>query len=157
MNWRMLGLAAMTSALTFSATAEPLPVQSGEHAAFSRLVTLVRDAEWTIQQTGRELVLTLPKHNDSFDVSTVFDRMPRSRIENVEATAGALRLTLSCDCAVSAFLEKEAYVVIDVAQDPAFLESPAIEPTPVTLLTEAGPELEQIAGDGVHTDLRTDG
>ncbi len=108
------------------ALAEPLPIQSGEHPNFSRLVALVRDAEWSISQSGREVVLSVPSNQNGFDVSGVFERMPKSHIAEVDATADQIKLTLTCDCAVSAFLEKDAYVVIDVSSDPSALRTPPL-------------------------------
>ncbi len=128
MHVRDLVLAGVLSIAPLLTAAEPLPVQSGEHANFSRLVTLVRDAEWSVSQVGREIVLSTPGNQAGFDVSTVFKRMPRSHIAGIETTNDEMRLTLSCDCVVSAFLEKDAYVVIDVSLEPAALSTPALKP-----------------------------
>lgn len=144
--------AAVLIAAPHMALADPLPVQSGEHPDFSRLVTLVRDAEWSISQSGREVVLSVPENQAGFDISTVFARMPKSHIAKIETLGDTMRLTLACDCAVSAFLEKDAYVVIDVSQDPAALSAPPLSSAPNTqespalpVVAEASPLAASIA------------
>lgn len=128
-----LPLILAIAATPFMAIAEPVQVQSGEHAAFSRLVALVRDADWSITQAGRDVTLTVADNANGFDISTVFERMPRSRIDRIETAEREMRLFLNCDCRVSAFLEQDAYVVIDVAEDASVFEVPPITPEPVDI------------------------
>ena len=121
---RLLAVIICATLFPLPATAEPIPVQSGEHAAFSRIVTPLRDAEWSVAQDGRKVTLQYVGVSDTFDISEVFDLIPRDRIQSVQTNAGELTLSLNCDCAVSAVTERGAFVVIDVADDRAALESP---------------------------------
>ena len=107
---------AMACGLPFSAMAAPIAVQSGEHGKFTRLVTpLPSGKEWSITQTGNEITLTIEDHNDGFNTTTVYDLIPRDRISGLVSDANTLTLTLACDCEVAAFLEKDRFVVVDVA------------------------------------------
>ena len=57
-----------------SASAEALNVRSGEHAEFSRLVVQLKGADWSVKQTGREVVLRYTDYYEGFSVTGVFDR-----------------------------------------------------------------------------------
>ncbi len=109
--------------------AEPVFVQSGEHANFTRLVTQRQANDWTVTQSGREVVLTYPGFDQGFDTSRIFDFIPRDRIADVKASANSMTLTLSCDCVIGTFLERDAFVVIDVAATRADLQVPALSPS----------------------------
>jgi len=116
-------LFAATLAPTW-AVAEPIPVRSGEHAAFSRIVTPISGTGWSVTQSGRQVTLSFDGFAKGFDLSTIFDLIPRDRIASATATLSELELNLSCDCAVSAVTERGLYVVIDVANTALALESP---------------------------------
>ena len=113
----------------YSALAEPVPVQSGEHPAFTRLVVLKKGTDWQVTQTGRRVILQFDGYDEGFDTSRIFDFIPRSRIGNVESTSGRLSLSLACDCVVSTFIDQGAFVVIDVAESAGALQTAAISPT----------------------------
>lgn len=117
----LLALIAMLLALP--ALAQTALVTSGEHADFTRLVvTLPEDAEWRFGRTeaGYELVAAaLPGLR--YDLSGIWDRIPRTRLTNVWAdpTTGALQLSLGCACHAFPFEFEPGTIVIDLRNGPA--------------------------------------
>lgn len=109
----------------FQILADPVIVQSGEHANFSRLVAPLQGNNWTARQSGREVVITYTGFGDGFDTEQIYDLIPRDRIADVTASASALTLTIGCDCAVSARTERDLFIVVDVADTKADLETPS--------------------------------
>ncbi|NUH66774.1 hypothetical protein HTT03_15945 [Sulfitobacter sp. S0837] len=113
--------------LPLIASADPFPVQSGEHDGFTRIVTQVPNSDaWDVKQTGRKVTISIKGHQDGFDTSTVFQRIARDRIAAIESRAASLILTLECDCRVSAFPSGSDYAVIDVASPGVALPTPLI-------------------------------
>ena len=106
--------------------AQSIAVQSGEHKDFSRLVVSVDDNNWSIARNGRTVILTYQDFYEGFDTSRVFEFIPRTRVKSVATSPGSLTIDLECDCAVAAFLEQNAYVVIDIATSPEALEAHAV-------------------------------
>lgn len=137
-------LTASLCLLPYLAAAEPVSVRSGEHAAYSRLVALVRDQEWSIRQEGRAVFFQTPDNTEGFDTGTVFDRIPRTRIASIDSSADEMRLTLNCDCVVSAFVDREAYVVIDVANEVAALVSAPVAQASTDSPIPPAPELATV-------------
>jgi len=120
----------------FAALADPVPVQSGEHATFSRIVAPLQDADWTVIRNRSEVIVTYEDLTEGFQIASVFDLIPRDRVQAIRTTSDTLTLTLACDCAVSASIEQESYLVIDVADTSAALEQPENIIQPQSLLTE---------------------
>lgn len=107
-------------ALTFatSSLAEIVTVRSGEHPGFSRLVAKIRPgAVWDVQRNRRSVRVSVSAPGLVFDTRTVFDRIPRKRLEEVVADPreAVLALSLGCDCQVRTFLQEGSYLVIDIA------------------------------------------
>ncbi|AHM03717.1 hypothetical protein roselon_01329 [Roseibacterium elongatum DSM 19469] len=100
------------------AEAQMLPVRSGEHDGFTRLVvTLGPDRSWALEGAARRWQLTVDPAPDGFETGTVFDLIRRDRLAELSAD-GALTLTLACDCTLDAYRFRDRYLVIDIA-DPA--------------------------------------
>ena len=101
------------------ASAETIPVRSGEHGDFTRLVlTVSRDSSWTVQQSGRSAQLVSGKADVRYDVSGVFARIPKTRLSDLSPTAdGNLDLSLACECSVETFRQSGKYLVVDIREN----------------------------------------
>lgn len=114
----LLLLAAGASALW----ADTVKVQAGDHGGFTRLVISAGEkAGWSLGRTidGYELRLTDPQAR--FDLGRIFDKIERRRIADIgpASRAGALGVTLACDCHATAFAMSGGRIVIDIADGPA--------------------------------------
>ncbi len=129
-----------------SAEAAVVTVKSGEHPDFSRLVLfLPRGADWQLEEAERAVTISLPDGAPHrFDLSGVFDLIPRDRIADLSQADGhRLRVVLNCACPVTASFEAPRYLILDVG-DPAEVGDPAAPgpvPTPPPA-SGSSPELE---------------
>ena len=100
--------AALAVAGTF-AEAESVRVLSGEHEDFSRIVLLFDERTgWKQTETLGGFEVEFDRKGISLDLSRVFEKIPRDRIDNVEfrANDGILRLDVTCDCVLEIFDEQ---------------------------------------------------
>ncbi|MEL6680030.1 MAG: hypothetical protein AAFQ51_15090, partial [Pseudomonadota bacterium] len=103
-----------------AAAQDQVRVRSGEHATFSRIVLEVPwSASQTVLREGRRVRLTLPDVAGNVPTDTVFRRIPRRRIADVDfdANGRVLSLRLACGCEVDVFGLDDRLLVIDV-RDP---------------------------------------
>lgn len=119
----MTRLAALLLLLASPAVAESARVISGEHADFTRLVVeLPQTADWTVGRTAMGYAFaTSASSQPGYDLSKVWDRIPRTRLQALRADpeTGALQLTLACACHVFPFEYRPGMVVIDIKEGPA--------------------------------------
>ncbi|KIN65933.1 hypothetical protein Z945_980 [Sulfitobacter noctilucae] len=102
-------------AMPMSVAAQQAKILSGEHRGFTRLVApLPIGAEWSISHIDREVKIVLPVPQKGFDISEVFDLIPRARIAKINLLDNGFMLTLGCDCLVAPFVAQERFIVIDV-------------------------------------------
>ncbi|WP_411889593.1 hypothetical protein [Yoonia sp. SDW83-1] len=109
-----------------AATAEPVRVQTGEHAEFTRVVLIIpTGAEWQLGRRDNSYVVRLPG-TDGYETSGFFDLIPQDRIAAVSQNpdAGELRLQLGCTCYAEAFLDRPGVLVIDIRDGTASPGSP---------------------------------
>lgn len=114
-------------ALAGCALTQVVTVRSGEHPGFSRLVlTLPEPAGWDLGRTGDGYGFRARKAAWRYDVSTVFDLIPRDRLAAlwVDPDSGVLRMGLGCDCHVIATPFRPGIVVVDILDGPAPADSP---------------------------------
>ena len=98
------------------AQAEPILVRSGEHAGFSRLVIEFPERPaWSLRTSDGRVEIALAPGDRSFDLSQVFQRIPRSRIREVLPSDTGLALVLGCACRVTAFEARRSALAVDVA------------------------------------------
>lgn len=91
-------------------------VRSGEHANFTRLVLPISSEQpWAASQSGRTISLTFPEFKGDFNVSEVFELIPRTRVAAVNQSEGAIKITLACDCRAATFLTANKFLVLDIA------------------------------------------
>ena len=99
------------------AVADPIPVRTGEHSSFTRVVLeIAPNMDWALGRTPDGYVLRL-ETDDGFDLSTFFDIIPRARIRSVSQDIGAGELTMdvTCACNARAYVFRDSFLVIDVA------------------------------------------
>lgn len=134
-------LALWFAALALPATAQTVPVRSGAHDGFDRLV---------LDMPGRRSWRVVPRESGAsvifesaglrFDLGAVFDRIGRQRLRAISASGDGVRLDLAfaCDCRIAPFWHAGDMLVIDIADAPADTASaPTARPRPWPL---AGPE-----------------
>jgi hypothetical protein len=102
-----------------SGCAQPatIKLKSGEHDGFTRLVmNLPGGTGWRLETGRSRAKIHFDNENIEFDLSEVFDRIPRSRLKGISAGTApkALILDLQCDCGVSTFIESGSFLVLDL-------------------------------------------
>ena len=121
-----------------AASAETVTFRSGEHADFSRLVAAIPEGTpWEVARRGSGYDVTFGPDVTGFDLSGVFERIPRTRLNAVSASDGVLRLDLGCTCRVEGFLFADDRLVLDIFDGP-----------PETEAANAGSLLPLLAGGG---------
>ena len=109
--------------------AAAVPVRSGEHATFARLVYRDPSGSQVRAMPAADGTVEIDLGTDApeLDLGAIFDRIPRDRIAAVEVTGSILRLTLGCACDVEVGRIPSGHVVIDVVDPTA---GPAATPVP---------------------------
>lgn len=119
----MIRLLATLALLATPAVAETARVISGEHANFTRLVVeLPAEAEWTVGRTPMGYAFASgAEAQPDYDLSRVWQRIPRTRLQalRVDAGTGILQLMLACACHVFPFEYRPGMVVLDIKDGPA--------------------------------------
>lgn len=108
----------LSVALATPAVAETALVRSGEHGTFTRLVIYLPAAQdWTLGRTEAGYSFaTSAEAQPEYDLSRIWDLIPRSRLASVsvDRETGALDLRLGCDCHIFPFETQPGFVVLDV-------------------------------------------
>lgn len=125
-----LGLAAALAAS--AAHAEGGRIRSGEHAGFSRIVMVIDPTtEWSLETAPGRATIFFPGRELAFGTASVFEKIPRSRITDVETAATpegtVVGVDIACDCRVSASFVGATYLALDVADRD--LVRPAMSPS----------------------------
>ncbi|WP_166486210.1 hypothetical protein [Jannaschia sp. CCS1] len=132
--------------------AQTIPVQSGDHPNFTRLVLPIgADREWDLDQSsGDQWNLTITPAVDGFDTSRMFELIQRDRLLNVVATQ-ALSLDLACTCDVTSFRYDTRFLVIDITDPDPNAPLPEVQVTDAeveaaerTAAAEALPDLANL-------------
>ncbi len=102
--------------LSGTALSQPIVVKSGEHGTFSRLVVYTKSpTAWQLGRVPGGYELQISDADVSYDLSTAFDFIPRTRIQNLlDLTKGKLRLQSTCACHANAFIAEGGQLVIDI-------------------------------------------
>lgn len=107
----------MVLLLVAPATAQVVTLRSGEHPGFSRLVlTFPAPMPWVLGRTADGYGLQTAGAPPRYDLSTVFDRIPRDRLSAiwVDPQTGVLRLGLGCECYLRSEPFRSNILVIDI-------------------------------------------
>ncbi|OYX24613.1 MAG: hypothetical protein B7Z10_08905 [Rhodobacterales bacterium 32-66-7] len=119
----MLRAALLLVALASPALGQTARVISGEHDDFTRLVVELPAADgWTVGRTAMGYAFaTAADTPPAYDLSTVWERIPRTRLQGLRADpdSGALLLTVACACHVFPFEYRPGVIVLDIKDGPA--------------------------------------
>lgn len=100
-------------------TAQTMVLRSGEHDGFTRLVAnLPQDVKWNLDIEGATLQLRFNETFPTIDISSVFQRISRNRISQIQKRSDNLGIDifLACDCGFQAILEENSLLVIDISE-----------------------------------------
>lgn len=112
---------------TVPLAAEPMVVRTGEHDGFTRVVIDAgKGVRWDAEYTGSLLHIEINGSNRFYDLSSVYDRMKRDRIEKIDFTENTLELKIACDCSVSVFYSEPGMIVADIASPGVTLKTPIL-------------------------------
>lgn len=109
-------------------------VRSGEHANFSRLVIYVdKENSPTLQKTAIGYRFSSGNVSEVFDLSRVFDKIPRTRINAISSPEhGLIDISVDCECHAKTELLSDGRFVIDIVsgdkKNPAVTKSLPTEP-----------------------------
>lgn len=147
----ILGLGASATGVL----AKDVPVRSGEHDDFTRLVLNVpAGTNWSLAHRKNGARLAVELDDAEFKTGSVFARLSAGRLEAIsQADPGApLELEFGCDCAATAFLYKDTMIVVDIAAQkalpPPSLDIPSIvipEQTSKDRRQAEAPSIEMVA------------
>ncbi len=117
----MRGLFCVISLLFGLAAADVLaqtttvPVRSGEHADFTRLVIQIpEENSWRVSTTAMQAKLLIEGPPLRFDISQAFARIPRTRLRSLNSAENQLELQLACPCEIRAYEDIPQFLVIDI-------------------------------------------
>ena len=100
------------------AAAQGVPVRSGEHDGFTRLVARIgAERDWQIIRDEAGVAIRFSPDAPDFDVSGVFDLIGRTRLTEIRSEDG-LYLSLACPCTVSIERFQGDLAVIDIDDTP---------------------------------------
>ncbi|WP_420861739.1 hypothetical protein [Algirhabdus cladophorae] len=101
--------------------AQTVTIRSGDHASFTRLVLTVGDQQrWSLDKSENGFVLVNPSFEGDFDLSGIFERIQRTRLNDLSiAPSGLLELQLNCPCYGDIFPYGSTQIVVDIIDGPA--------------------------------------
>ena len=108
---------AALSCVSGAAWSAPVPVQTGEHDSFTRVVLRIPPgADWNVGRTESGYLIEVPGA-DGFSTLGFFDLIPRDRITGISRAdrGDALVLETDCLCYAKAFLDRPDVLVVDIA------------------------------------------
>lgn len=157
-------MARVLAALLFLVAIMPvhaaeIDVRSGEHGDFTRLVLRIPEKTgWKLENDDRlaKLTIELPELKFSFD--TVFDRVPRKRLNELrQSQIGApLELSFACDCEARAFVQSGTLLVVDIRDRPVSKQKVALPLRMGREPSQSAKEEEQLVKDQPIEDRRKD-
>ena len=104
-------------AFATGAKAQTFTVTAGEHGAFTRLVVRAEPGvTWVLDGAGQQRALIFEAPGAGFDLSSLFDRIPRTRLSSARTIDQRLELTLGCDCDIRAWEERPGLIVLDISE-----------------------------------------
>ncbi|MCM2561907.1 hypothetical protein M8756_07045 [Lutimaribacter sp. EGI FJ00015] len=153
---RLCSILLFFSLFPTAVAAQQAIVRSGEHGDFTRLVVgLPRGAEWEIQKAEKRVILQIGSGVTSFDLSSVFQRIDRSRVASVSAgnVPGQLIIDIGCNCSAKAFLAGPRMLALDIAPMPIDAGQQADATGPVSKTLSFGSAVVQVPRMGLQMAL----
>ncbi|QOL81879.1 hypothetical protein [Pseudooceanicola spongiae] len=147
-------LALVLILLPCAVTAQVSTVRSGDHRDFSRLtVALPPGTDWSMQQEMGRLRISFSGDMERPDLSQIFRRISRDRIEDVQPLPGnGLDIRLTCDCPTVARLSADNLLIIDVGDGPPLPDLPpsiSADAAPTASDRPLGPEMTEPAASSL--------
>lgn len=158
-GWRhFFHFACLTALLSLVGplNAKTILVRAGEHPGFTRLVfDVVAKTPWRLgrNSSGYEFQLLVP--DAEFDISAIFDRIPRDRLVGVSLakTPGALSLVVSGDNHAMASETPAGQIVLDIVTGKPKADSPFESNIADVVATES--DAAPLLGDAAKTSIAT--
>jgi len=113
-------LAVLLTLCAGQVSAQAITVRAGEHEGFTRLVFYLPERiPFDLARQENTAILSFERPGIVFDTSTVFQRVPRTRLTALATppAEGAVRLTLACNCNVKTFWDGRAALVLDIRDE----------------------------------------
>lgn len=138
---RRIALALWVVLFPIAAAAQQVVVRGGEHGEFTRLVfDIPAGAQWDLSEPNEEKTVRLSVSGGarSFNTSSTFDKIDRSRVTALEPVEGeaAIDILLACECETTSFVLRDRMLVLDVREaavneeDIAEASAPQTAPAP---------------------------
>lgn len=110
-----------------SATGDTVPITSGEHDGYTRLVLSIDPTTpWVLEKLNEGSRLRVTGTHD-FQLASIFDRIPKTRLKAVSAQtidgSSDFLLTLNCACDVNAYAYQSGYIIVDISDAPEGYEA----------------------------------
>jgi hypothetical protein len=116
----MIRLLPLLLILASPVVSQPVTIRSGDHEDFVRLVFTIPDGTpWRVGRIESGIGVVLEGVPDGISTAGVFDRISRSRIEDLRIEGDLLAIQLSCECHSDAFLWQEGRLVVDIVDGPS--------------------------------------
>ncbi len=91
-------------------------VRTGEHGNFTRIFLSGEEATtWQLEENAEGFFIELP-HGTDVDLTNVFDRINRARIEDIEQSRDGLAISLNCECGMRSFPITSQGLVVDISE-----------------------------------------
>jgi hypothetical protein len=98
-----------------SALAEPIPVSSGEHGTFSRLVFEGQTLSgWTYDENGGDHVVKFPNQTDGFLTQSIYRYISNDRLNSFASNKSEFQFEIDCACDVEIFEIGTTVLVVDI-------------------------------------------
>ena len=136
---QVAALVASVTIMCSAACAQGIPVLSGEHENFTRIVIdFSRPTEWAVTREPEGYRVTFSPPPGRLDLSRLFDLIPRDRLEHATQSPqdGSLFLYSSCDCTIEAFDAGSDAVALDIADAPESRPARSVFSLPAGLTVE---------------------
>lgn len=113
--WRAMCFVYVIACFPSFIQAQAVPVRSGEHEGFTRLVVhMPQKSTWRLETKELQALLHFDSNAWEFDLSQIFSRIGRERVSAVTTQKNGIQIDLACDCKVFAYDSIGQMVVLDV-------------------------------------------
>lgn len=129
------------------------PIRAGEHGNFTRVVIPIeKNVEWNLARKNKNVTISFAPRKFDFDLSQVFSRISKNRVERVHQEEGESSLTLeiSCDCNIDSFRANSNLIAIDIIDRDSRVNTskPRLPVISSPVLAYRSPTIEKLSKDG---------